>query len=982
MPVFLFTDMEGSTRLWEQYPYQMGAVLTRHDAILREQITAHGGRIIKHMGDGIFAVFENAAAMQCALAIQRQLAVEPWAPIAEVRIRLAIHAGQAEPHGTDYVGPVINRTYRLLGIAWGGQTLVTPEALAACRLPPGATLKNLGTHLLKDLSEPQPVLELQHPILPARDFPPLRSLSAFRLHNLPQQATLFIGRESELAEIQARLHDPACRLLTLIGPGGVGKTRLALQAAADQVDAFPHGVYYVPLASLASPDFIASTIADTLKFTFYSRENPFVQLQNYLREKQMLLILDNFEHLVQSAEQLTELLEHAPRLKLLVTSRERLNLLSEWSLEIEGLPFPPEELVGPPEAYSAIQLFVQSARRVKPEFTLSAVALPDVIRLCRLLDGLPLGIELAAAWVRMLSCRELLEELEQSPDVLSTATRDLPQRQRSLKSVFEYSWSLLTPAEQQGLRRLAVFQGPCTREATLSVGGVALPLLAALMDKSLVHRDTAGRYRLHEVVRQYALVKLQSTSPEEEEEIRARHWRWYAELLVKRTADLKGGWQHEALLELGRDLENIRAAWAWAIQHDQSEKILKVMEGLSLFYELQGLFQEGWDTFGQAVQAQCSNSTTMSDQQRLVCQQLLMYQGRFAERLSRYTEGRALLEKSLALAQPLSNPHAEAIVRFQLGMIAHDLGDYDETVQQYRASLPVFKAQADTWNAARVLNSLGNLSATRGDFQAAQRYYQESLELCRATGDRPGETRARLNLGNIAAAIGQNARAKQQFQESLEISRELNHKFLIALALDNLGSLTYREEYYSEAESFFRQVYTIYKEIGHRWGIAFVLNELALVADKLQDFGTARQLLEEALAICREINQRWGIAYTRQNLGELALHQAQIQEATRQLRAALVGAVEIQALPLVASILTTIVKLLEIQGHITLALELAAFVLHQPTTETPDRTWLEPRLTILTAQLTPEIGRAVIARGQAQTLAATIEMIEKSLNEW
>ncbi len=980
MPVFLFTDMEGSTRLWEQYPYQMGAVLTRHDAILREQIIAHGGRIIKHMGDGIFAVFENDAAMQCALAIQCQLAEEPWAPLTEVRIRLAIHAGQAEPHGTDYVGPVVNRTYRLLGIAWGGQTLVTPEALAACRVPPGATLKNLGTHLLKDLSEPQPVLELQHPTLPARDFPPLRSLSAFRLHNLPQQATPFVGRESELAEIRTRLHDPACRLLTLIGPGGVGKTRLALQAAADQIDAFPHGVYYVPLATLVSPDFIASTIADTLKFTFYSQENPLVQLQNYLREKQMLLILDNFEHLVQSAEQLTDLLEQAPHLKLLVTSRERLNLLSEWSLEIEGLPLPPEELSGPPEAYSAIQLFVQSARRVKPDFTLSAVALPDVIRLCRLLEGLPLGIELAAAWVRMLSCRELLEELEQSPDVLSTATRDLPQRQRSLKSVFEYSWSLLTAAEQQGLRRLSVFQGPFTREAALSVGGVALPLLAALMDKSLVHRDPAGRYRLHEVVRQYALVKLQS-SPLEDEETRARHWRWYAELLVKRAADLKSGWQHEALQELGRDLENIRAAWTWAIRHDQSEKIAQVVAGLSLFYELQGLYQEGWDTFSQAVQAQCGDLDTLSDPQLSVCQQLLMYQGRFAERLSRYAEGRSLLEKSLALAQRLSNPYAEAMVRFQLGMIVHDLGDYDGAIQLYRASLPVFKAQADTWNAARVLNSWGNLNATRGDFHAAQRYYQESLALCRAMGDRPGETRARLNLGVVAAAIGQNDQARQQFQESLEISRELNHKFLIALALDNLGSLTYREAHYSEAESFFRQVYAIYKEIGHRWGIAFVLNELALVANQLQDFGTARHLLEEALTICQEINQRWGIAHTRKNLGEVALHQAQLQEASRQLRAALVGAVEIQALPLVSSILTSIVKLLELQGHITPALELTAFVLHQPTTETPDRTWLETHLTTLTAQLAPEISTAAIGRGQAQTLVGTIDMIGKNLDE-
>ncbi|MGB9724492.1 MAG: ATP-binding protein, partial [Chloroflexia bacterium] len=404
MYVFLFTDIEDSTRLWEKYPTQMDRILARHDAILEREISHHGGRIIKHTGDGIFAVFERGRPLHCALEIQKALAREDWGEVRELRIRIALHAGEALCRGEDYFGPTVNRTARLLSSGWGGQVLFTPEVLRVAPLPEDASVHDLGFHFFKDLGEPQQIYELEHPELPRRDFPPLRSLSAHP-HNLPVQPTPFVGREKELAQVLSLLDYPHCRLLTLVGPGGVGKTRLALQAAAEKVENFSHGVYFVPLAALASPEFLVSAIADALRFSFYGPEEPQTQLASYLREKRMLLVLDNFEHLLAGAGRVAELLQAAPEVKVMATSREALRLHGEWVFPLGGLERPAEE-EEEVERYAAVQLFLQGARRARPDFLLSAEDRPAVVRICRLVEGLPLGIELASSWVRVLSCGE------------------------------------------------------------------------------------------------------------------------------------------------------------------------------------------------------------------------------------------------------------------------------------------------------------------------------------------------------------------------------------------------------------------------------------------------------------------------------------------------------------------------------------------------------------------------------------------------
>ena len=292
MPIFLFTDIEGSTKKWESYPDAMKKSLKDHDTILSTLIEQYEGNIIKHTGDGIFAIFEKGKPLHAALAIQQQFQTRDWGVIGDLRIRMGLHAGDVEKSGSDYFGPVINRTARIMNAAWGGQIILSPEVKNICDVPPEAVIRDLGTHQLKDLGEPQQIYEITHPDFVLTEFPPLRSLST-QQYSLPTQSTPFFGREKEIAEILKLISDPACRLITLVGGGGVGKTRLALQAAAERADTFSHGVYYIPLASLFSPHFFILAIAEGLKFSFYPKEDEKTQLINFLREKELLIILDS-----------------------------------------------------------------------------------------------------------------------------------------------------------------------------------------------------------------------------------------------------------------------------------------------------------------------------------------------------------------------------------------------------------------------------------------------------------------------------------------------------------------------------------------------------------------------------------------------------------------------------------------------------------------------------------------------------------------
>ncbi len=415
------------------------------------------------------------------------------------------------------------------------------------------------------------------------------------VHNLPSQAAPFIGRVDELAEITRLLADPACRLLTLVGPGGIGKTRLAIEAARIIVGGvgtrqtvseqlFPNGVHFVPLQPLTSPDFIVPAIVEALGFQFYGQSDPRQQLLDYLQEKSLLLVVDNFEHILDGALLVDDILAHAPGMKLLVTSRERLNLVEEWVYEVHGLDCPADEMETEIEGYSAIQWFMQNARRAQVGFALTPAQRPAVTRICRTVGGNPLAIELAATWLRALPAKAIADEIARGLDILESQARNVPERHRSMRAVLQHSWSLLSKTERNVFRRLAVFRGGFAYEAAERVTGATLWTLSALVDKSLLQVDANGRYDLHELVRQYAAEQLNTSG--EADALRDGHSAYYLDFLAQREADIKGRRQLPALKEIAADFDNVRVAWSRALQRKDATLVSGTLEGLTHFCDM------------------------------------------------------------------------------------------------------------------------------------------------------------------------------------------------------------------------------------------------------------------------------------------------------------------------------------------------------------------------------------------------------------
>jgi predicted ATPase/DNA-binding SARP family transcriptional activator/Tfp pilus assembly protein PilF len=782
--------------------------------------------------------------------------------------------------------------------------------------------------------------------------------------NLPFSPTPLIGREEELAEIARLLADPACRLLTLVGPGGIGKTRLAVRAAR-QAPPFPHGIHFVPLASVSSVALLDTAIADALQLPYHSREEPETQLLNYLRQKEILLVLDNLEHLLPGAALIAGILQAAPRVKLLVTSRERLNIQGEWLIPIAGLRLPVEENKDPAEASSAVQLFLQSARRVRPDFTLSDAEREPVVKICQLVEGMPLGIELAAAWMRALSGREIAGEIEKGLDFLATWQRDLPERHRSLRAAFEHSWNLLSESEKVIFRQLSVFQGGFRRPAAAQVAGASLPNLLALLDKSLLHRTATGRYQMHQLLRQFGAEKLREV-PQEQTLVLNRHCEYYTAFLQAREADLKKGRQQEGLAEIREEIDNVRAAWSWAVAHAKLEQIEASLGNLYHFHEIHGWFHEGEVTFGEAAASLAHHSEPTAE---AVLAKVIARQGAFCYRRGRYKEVRQLLQRSLAISRRLGLRSEIAFCLQKLGATASRQGEYKEARQLLHQALALYQEMGDKWGAAACLTPLGDIARNLGEYVEAHRLLQESLALCRQVGDSLKTAAVLNNLGILAGAQGEYAEARQLFERSLAIRRAFGYRWGAASNLGNLGVVARALGEHTTAKQFLQESLTLRKDIGSPYGIAISLNNLGLVAYDLQEYDEARQFFRESLAIRREIDDRRGIASSLNKLGRVNSALGNNEIAQRRFYEALQTALEIQNTPQILDILAGIAELLQLQGEKARAAEYLALVLDHPASERQTQTEASQHLDRLAAELPAELLRTVQEKGKSRTLA-------------
>jgi predicted ATPase/DNA-binding SARP family transcriptional activator len=888
---FLFTDLAGSSRLWEDHPDAMPEALARHEALLRQATEAHGGSVFKTLADSCCAAFATAQdALEAALAAQRALHTEQWGAVGELRVRMALNTGTAEEREGDYFGLALNRLARLLDTGHGGQILLSRATVELVRdqLPEGADLRDLGEHRLPGLRRPEPIFQLVVPDLPA-NFPPLRSLEAFR-HNLPLQLTRFIGREREMAQVKDLLATD--RLVTLTGAGGCGKTRLALQVAGDLVECVA-GVRLVELAPLADPTLVPQAVASALGV----REDPgqalTAALAAALRHREFLLVLDNCEHLVEGCARLVEvLLQACPGLRVLATSRETLGIPGESCYRVPSLSLPDLRRIPPLERlaeYESVRLFLERAEKVMPGFRLTEANAPAVAQICARLNGIPLALELAAARVKAVSVEEIAARLDDRFSLLTGGSRTAPPRHRTLRGLIDWSYDLLLDAERTLLRRLAVFSGGWSLEAAEGVctgdgieGGEVLDLLTALVDKSMVQyegREGEARYRLLETLRQYSQDRLLESK--ETEVVRGRHRDWYLGFAEQAEPGLWGPDQVEWFNRLEGDQDNLRAALAWSQAEDGSgEEGLRLVGALWELWDHRGYWREGRGWMERALARAAALGRTAARAKAL------SGAGEMAWHQGDYTAGRSLLEESVAIWRELGEKRGLADALNHLGWVAGCEGSHAEQHSLQAESLAIWRELGDKWGIAESLLGLGNVAWGEGDCQAARVRYEESLMLCREAGKKRGVANALGNLANMAYSEGNFAVAHAFHEESLAIRRELGDRGGFASELHSLGDEALDQGDYGAARSHFEESLAIRKELGNRRGMAHAVRSLGRVACRQGDYGAARSLYQESLAIHRELGDKSGLARLLADFAGLAAGQRQAQRAARLLGAA------------------------------------------------------------------------------------------------
>jgi predicted ATPase/class 3 adenylate cyclase len=788
---FLFTDIEGSTALWERDRRVMADAVTRHLALLDEAIQAHGGVHFKTVGDAVQAAFPTAPdAVAAALEAQRALLADDWSVFGDLRVRMALHAGEAQPDPRgDYLSSPLNRLSRLLATAHGSQILLTQtvQQLTRGTLPAGTELRDLGEHRLRDLLEPEHVFQLVHPDVPS-DFPALRSLDA-RPHNLPLQPTPFLGREREVSDVVERLDRPDIRLLTLTGSGGIGKTRVALQVAADLLDDFADGVFFVPLAHVADTAVVPSTIASALGIRDEGDRSLVDRLRQLLAAQHLLLVLDNFEHLIEAAPMIGELLAAAPGLKILATSRVPLRLRAEREYPVAPLSLPHRQ---PPPTlehlaqYEAVRLFIDRAQAVKPDFMVDNENAPAVAEICWRLDGLPLAIELAAARVRLLPPQAMLARLERRLPMLIGGARDAPARQQTLRDTIAWSYDLLEPDEQTLFRRLVVCTGGCTLEAAEAIGnydGVldAFGGLERLCEQNLLRQEAGAagepRFVMLETIREFGLELLGEHS--EEQAVRDAHAAHFAMLghhfehdFARRPAALTA--------TLATEADNLRAALEWATDRGDSEA------GLHLALAVGGLtLHGGMLTEGQAwlerVLALDGGSALLRARVHLLLGWFATFQ---AETDAAETAG----TEALALAP--DEPWIRAWALNLLGGAELDRGSSDAARQRFEQALVVAQSDPDAalW-VPDILNHLGLLAGLQHDFAEARRRYDAALAVLPTEGGESIRHTVLANLSWVLHELGDLQQSAALLRESLLLPRELRDVLALSVTFEDAARL-------------------------------------------------------------------------------------------------------------------------------------------------------------------------------------------------
>ena len=810
---FLFTDMEGSTRLLQRIGAAYSTVLDEQRRLARGACERHGGHLVDTAGDALAAAVEA----------QRELVAHPWPEGAAVRVRMGLHTGEPVVTATGYTGLDVHRAARIMAAAHGGQVVLSEATrqLVAGDLPGGVELVDLGEHALKDFPRPERLYQLRADGLPAT-FPPLRAAARPGGATLPGRALPLLGRDGELAAVRELLRAGGARLLTLTGAGGTGKTSLAVEAAAGCIADFPDGVAFVALAPVMEPPLVFAAIAQTLSVSPRAGEEPLDAVTAHLRDRRILLLLDNFEHVMDAATGVAALVAACPGLTALVTSRFALRLSMEREYPVSPLPAPAADAANPAvlRACPAVQLFAQRAAAVKPGFGLDDESTVAVAEICHRLDGLPLAIELAAARIKLFPPRALLARLDRRLDVLGGGPRDLPDRHRTLRQAIGWSYDLLDAAEQAAFRRLAVFAGGFALEAAEAVCAAAGPPalsalegVAALVDKSLLRQEAGGddddepRFQMLDTVREFALERLAAAG--EEEATRAAHADVLLALAEAAAPELVGAGQPRWVKRLEREHDDLRAAMDWALRAGDAERALRLGAALCRFWIIRGF----------------------------------------------HTEARRRLGAALALSYAAEDEPVRVRVLSGAAVLAFEQSDLAEANAYLSEALEHHRAAGDARGVAETLNHLGWAAFYAAELDRTEALSAEALALHEGRGDARGTALSLTNLGGVEMQRGEPARARALYERGLELRRALGDARGTAYGALNLGWALVHLGELDGAEALARDAERTLRGLGDRQLLAFAVFVVAEVALERGRAAEAVPLLEESVALGREVMQ-------------------------------------------------------------------------------------------------------------------------------
>jgi predicted ATPase/class 3 adenylate cyclase len=789
---FLFTDIEGSTKLLHQLGERYREVQSDHQRLMREAIGAHNGHEMRTEGDSFFVVFPSAAdAVACSIAAQQALTAHPWSHGEPLRVRMGMHTGEGQLLGDDYLSIDVNRAARIGAAGHGEQVLLSSatRSLVERDLPDGVTIRSLGAHRLKDFPDPEPLHDLVIDGL-SSEFPPLKSLEAPT--NLPAELTTFVGRESEVARVAELLGSR--RLVTMTGPGGTGKTRLAMETARQLVDRFPDGVFFVELAAISAPELVVSTIARTLGLREEGSRPVLETLSGHLRGRHMLLVLDNFEQVLDAAPVVSTLLSEAEGVRILVTSRSGLHIRGEQEFPVPPLELPDPATTSAAEIVSrsaAVALFAERAAQVDPGFEVTDDNAAAVARICARLDGLPLAIELAASRLKLLPPAQMLQRLDRALPLLSAGARDLPDRQRTLRAAIGWSHDLLEEPERVLFRRLGVFAGGWNLEAAEHIAGAngdsevdALTGLGALVDRSLVRgldaADGGHRFDMLQTIREFGLEQLEEAG--EASTIRQRHAMYMLTLAEEAAPYLRGIDQKRWLDALEVEHDNLRAALGWAVETDEGEIALRLVAALWRFWHLHGHIEEGrrWAASALALPSAAPRTGARSDA-LAAAGSLAYWQLDVPAVAQAYGE-------AFSIAGELDDPQRLAETTYLMVFPSALQGDLPGAIAMTERARSAFQGVGDRRGFADALWVQSLLERLQGDLSSSRRTAEESLRLQREVQDRFGMMDALHMLGRAAFGQGDLETFRKSFLETLEVHAEVGNRTGIAIALDNLAA--------------------------------------------------------------------------------------------------------------------------------------------------------------------------------------------------